>query len=134
MNKLLRKLHGLVEEAEVKFINGHQIKRCFTGDWQMKPFQVDKIKYKLGLEVERKCSNVNFFVPSEPIVRLINYREGRVYESIPQISKFLGFTEDETTYLYESLVTKTIYTSDDIVITQQEYFDFLKTFKEQFLL
>ena len=134
MNKLLNKLHELAEEAEVKFINGHQIKRCFTGDWQMKPFQVDKIKYKLGLEVERKCSNVTFFVPSEALVRLINYREGRIYESIPQISKFLNLTEEQITFLYEPLVAKTEYTSDDIVITQQEYFDFLKTFKEQFLL
>lgn len=134
MNKLLNKLHELVKEAEVKFINGHQIKRCSAGEWTMKPFQVDKIKYKLGLEVERKCSNVTFFVPSEALVRLINYREGRIYESIPQISKFLNLTEEQITFLYEPLVAKTEYTSDDIVITQQEYFDFLKTFNEQFLL
>lgn len=134
MNKLIDKLRELVESAQIKFYNGHQIKRCSFGDFDMKSFQVNKVKYKIGLSVERKCNNTTLFIPSEPIIQLIDYRDGTSYEGKTQISMFLNCTEKDIEILFQPMIFKTLYNLEEISETQKEYTQAMKFFCEAFLI
>lgn len=127
-----KKLKKLIETASVKFINGSQIKRCSFGDWDMKSFQLNKIRYKFGIEISQKCNNETSFIPVLYEFRLINYKTGISHLNISNISNFLNIPVLELEEILKPMVEKSIFNQEEINKSIQEYRDFVLRFRNDF--
>lgn len=127
------KLKKLVETSIIKFWNGSQIKRCSFGDWDMKQFQVDKKKYKFGIEISQKCNNETKFTPVLYEFRLIDYKAGISYKNIDGISDFLKIPILELEEILVPMIEKSIFTKEEINKSIQEYRDFVLGFRKDFV-
>jgi len=126
------KLKKLVETSTIKFWNGSQIKRCSFGDWDMKQFQVNKIKYKFGIEISQKCNNETKFTPVLYEFRLIDYKIGTSYQNIDGISDFLKIPILELEEILEPMIKKSAFSQEEIDKSIQEYRDFVLGFRKDF--
>ncbi len=127
------KLKKLVETSTVKFWNGSQIKRCSFGDWDMKQFQVDKKKYKFGIEIAQKCNNETGFIPVLYEFILIDYKAGISYKNIDGISDFLKIPILELEEIIKPMIEKSIFNQEEMDKSIQEYRDFVLGFRKDFV-
>lgn len=127
------KLKRLVETSTIKFINGFQIKRCSFGDWDMKSFQVNKIRYKFGIEISQKCNNETGFIPALYEFRLLDYKLGMTYLDINNISNFLNIPVLELEKILKPMIEKSTFNQEEINQSIQEYRDFVLNFRKDFV-
>lgn len=127
------KLKKLVETSTIKFWNGFQIKRCSFGDWDMKQFQVNKKKYKFGIEISQKCNNETHFIPILDEFRLIDYKIGMSYPGINNISNFLNIPVLELEEILKSMIKKSTFNQEEINKSIQEYRNFILDFRKDFV-
>lgn len=132
MEKLEKKIKELVESSEIKFWNGHQIKRVSFGSWDMKSFQVNKKKYKFGVEISEKCNNQTQFIPTGYEFNLIDYKEGKVYSKIENISEFLQLPVETLQDLLLPMIIKSKFTKEEIDKSIADYRDFVMNFRKEF--
>lgn len=133
MEKLKEKIKKLVETSTIRFWNGFQIKRVSFGDWDMKSFQINKKKYKFGIEISEKCNNETKFIPTSYEFKLIDYKFGRSYTKIEEISQFLELPIKEIQELLLPMIIKSKFTQEEINKSIEDYREFVLGFRRDFV-
>ena len=137
--KLIDKLYKLVENRCIHFWNGHQIKKCETSNSlpDVKVFQVNGIKYRLILSVERRCSHEIYFIPTSPTIELTvgeSRYSGNVIQGYKNIANYLNLDVKDIIEIYKPLVDDSNYIDEEIQMSKDETNEFIKYFNENFLL
>lgn len=132
--KLINKLESLVKDAKLELWNGGNIRRVRTADmWYKRPFIVNKVPYKIQLEVECKCDHQTNFTPTEIEFILCDQKNGRSYRKMNEIADYFKLSEEEVKKIYEPMVPMVKYSHKDINDCVKSYKDFLVSFKRDFL-
>lgn len=134
-NKLTEKLKDIASQGKVVLWNGGFIKRINVGQGAFgKPFQCNNKKYKIELEVSIKCDNSTNFIPAEPEIKVIDWRNGKGYIGLEKIAEFLEISIDEVKEIYNPMIEKCVFSPNDIENTIKIYNDAVKSFREMFCL
>lgn len=135
MEKLFKKLQSLAAGAKPEPNNGEFGKRMVCGGGAFsKYFTCDKVKYKIEMEAESKCDNTTHFIPTTPVIHLIDWRKGRRYTGPKQIAEFTGLSEEQVNDIYKDMIAAVVFTPEEIVGSINSFNNFMKKFKEDFLV
>lgn len=132
--KLHSKLFTLTRLAKLEMWNGGDIKKAIVGGSRSKPFTCNGRKFKLEMVAETRCDNTTGFVPKGPVISVIDWRTGKGYTGVKQLSEFFGLSEMYIEVLYKDMCAMTSFSKEEIEERVINYNRAVKQFRSDYCL